>query len=122
MPDLPPIEEKCSTVNCPANSHGLGVLHGCTCDAGHSGAILRSAEYPFFSGTCMAVKCPEHSTGSAVPSGCVCDPGYIGEIEATQEEPYYAGSCETTTSTLPTTSSTKLGFLSACFTMAGIPT
>ncbi|CAE7853794.1 unnamed protein product [Symbiodinium sp. KB8] len=65
-PELPPTEEKCPSVNCPANSNGTSVLHGCICNAGYAGAINASADYPYFTGTCATVACPKYS------SGCLC--------------------------------------------------
>ncbi|CAE7572455.1 unnamed protein product [Symbiodinium natans] len=102
-PELPITEEKCPSVNCPANSQGTSVLHGCVCDAGYMGVINASDEYPYFVGTCATVSCPKYSSGSHVAAGCTCDYGYLGTIVPTSSEPFYEGRCEATTTTTSST-------------------
>ncbi|CAK0810360.1 unnamed protein product, partial [Prorocentrum cordatum] len=79
--------------NCPDNSTGHSVGHGCVCDAGYSGSIWPARDYPFYNGSCIAVNCPEHSTGVSVPDNCTCEPGYMGAIRPASEAPFYNGSC-----------------------------
>ena len=69
-PELPPTEEKCPSVNCPANSNGTSVLYGCVCNAGYVGVINASEDYPYFTGTCATVACPKYSSGPHVAAGC----------------------------------------------------
>eukprot|EP00931_Biecheleriopsis_adriatica_P032702 TRINITY_DN19048_c0_g1_i8.p1 TRINITY_DN19048_c0_g1~~TRINITY_DN19048_c0_g1_i8.p1 ORF type:complete len:2058 (-),score=330.35 TRINITY_DN19048_c0_g1_i8:145-6318(-) len=101
----PHTEEECPSVPCPSDSSGTSVLWGCTCDAGFSGTIGRSAVSPYYTGSCSAVPCPAHSSGESVPVGCTCNDGYIGSIIPTGSAPFYNGSCESTSTTVSFTSS-----------------
>ncbi|CAK0911955.1 unnamed protein product [Prorocentrum cordatum] len=79
--------------DCPDNSTGHSVGHGCVCDAGYSGSIWPARDYPFYNGSCIAVNCPEHSTGVSAPDSCTCEPGHMGAIRPASEAPFYNGSC-----------------------------
>eukprot|EP00931_Biecheleriopsis_adriatica_P035279 TRINITY_DN20309_c0_g1_i4.p1 TRINITY_DN20309_c0_g1~~TRINITY_DN20309_c0_g1_i4.p1 ORF type:complete len:2705 (-),score=392.19 TRINITY_DN20309_c0_g1_i4:60-8174(-) len=112
----------CSAVSCPANSAGIDVPTGCTCDADYAGILAPTSTAPYYSGSCQAtcklytcpsgyspkagstigadtaaccdeVSCPEASTGF-VHSGCVCNSGYSGAITPVASSPYFLGSCE----------------------------
>jgi hypothetical protein len=82
----------CAAVACPANSAGINVAAGCTCNAGYSGNIIASTTSPFYTGSCY-VACPANSAGISVPLGCTCNAGFSGTIRASTLWPYYTGSC-----------------------------
>jgi len=78
---------------CPANSFGASVSSGCACNAGFSGAVTATMEFPFYSSTCSPVKCPDNSDGLGVSAGCVCNAGFSGSVSASTTAPFYFSSC-----------------------------
>jgi len=42
------------TVSCPANSNGISVTAGCSCNAGYSGIVSATTTAPFYTSTCTA--------------------------------------------------------------------
>lgn len=77
---------------CPANSQGVSVQSGCTCNPGFMRELSSGSAAHLHDLRCTAVPCPVGSSGLSVPAGCAC-PGRVGEINATASSPYYAANC-----------------------------
>jgi len=78
----------CDAVSCPANSTGMDVATGCSCDAGYAGDLSPSTAAPYYAGSCANVnECDAASTcgadrgaGSCTDTEggytCTCSAGY----------------------------------------------
>jgi len=84
---------------CPANSAGVSVVAGCTCNAGFRGSIVAVANY--YNGSCVYAGCPSLSIGTV--SGCACTSGPESIITITMVKglPAYAGTCAVAVSRCP---------------------
>ena len=73
---------------------GDDVVSGCTCNAGHFGAVGSSVVSPFYSGGCTPMRCPLGSSGTDLPTGdCTCNAGWSGSVgSASAAVPFFSGS------------------------------
>ena len=55
-------------VACPANSNGLNVPSGCSCDSGFSGIITMSSTSPYYSGSCSVNHTPAPTPPKPAPT------------------------------------------------------
>ena len=56
------------SVACPANSSGINVPAGCSCNAGYSGIITMSSTGPYYSGSCSANPTPAPTPPTPSPA------------------------------------------------------
>ncbi len=72
----------CSPVACAANTAGVNIVAGCSCDACYYGSVSQTSSSPYCSGLCAAVACPANANGTNVAGGCFCNSGYSGYVAA----------------------------------------
>eukprot|EP00047_Mylnosiga_fluctuans_P014769 m.41039 g.41039 ORF g.41039 m.41039 type:complete len:767 (-) comp5648_c0_seq1:68-2368(-) len=84
----------CVAVACPtANTWGINVPAGCTCNAGYSGTVTPTLTAPYYINTCQPVACPQNSTGQHIIAGCTCSAGFTGTVMPSAVAPFVTSNC-----------------------------